>query len=66
MSSHVITVAGFVAFAVARTALNLLAHRPGSRTPTMGALFTRIMRTRTGRIAVVAWWAWLGLHLFSK
>jgi len=21
---------------------------------------------RTGRIAVVAWWAWLGLHLFSK
>ena len=24
------------------------------------------IRCRTGRIAVVAWWAWLGLHLFSK
>jgi hypothetical protein len=32
----------------------------------MGALFTPIMHTQTGRIAVVAWWAWLGLHLFSK
>lgn len=66
MSSHVITVAGFLGFAVAGIALNLLAHRPGSRIPTMGAMFTRIMRTRTGRIAVIAWWAWLGLHLFSK
>jgi Family of unknown function (DUF6186) len=66
MSSHVITVAGFCAFAAAGTVLNLLAHRPGSAIPTMGALFTRIMHTRTGRIAVVAWWAWLGLHLFSK
>jgi len=43
-----------------------LAHRPGSRVPTLGALSTRIMHGRTGRIAVVAWWAWLGLHLFSK
>jgi len=34
--------------------------------PTLSALFARIMHSRTGRIAVVAWWAWLGLHLFSK
>ena len=66
MTSHVITIAGFVAFATAGTALNVLAHRSGSRIPTMGALFTRVMHSRTGRIAVVAWWAWLGLHLFSK
>ena len=66
LSSHVITIAGFVAFAAAGIALDLLAHRPSSRIPTMGAVFTRIMHTRTGRIAVVAWWAWLGLHLFSK
>jgi hypothetical protein len=51
---------------VAGIVLNLLAHRPGSRIPTMGALFARIMHTRTGRIAVVAWWAWLGLHPFSR
>jgi hypothetical protein len=66
MSSHVITTAGFVAFVIAGTVLNLLAHRPGTRIPTMGTLFTRTMHSRTGRIAVVAWWAWLGLHLFSK
>jgi len=32
----------------------------------MGALLSRIMRSLTGRIAVIAWWAWLGLHLFSR
>jgi Family of unknown function (DUF6186) len=66
MSSHIITIAGFVAFVAAGTVVNLLAHRPGSRIPTMGTLLTRVMHGRTGRIAVVAWWAWLGLHLFSK
>jgi Family of unknown function (DUF6186) len=66
LSSHAIAIAGFVALAAAGIALNLLAHRPGSPIPTMGAVFTRIMHTRTGRIAVVAWWSWLGLHLFSK
>jgi Family of unknown function (DUF6186) len=29
-------------------------------------MFTRIMHSRTGRIAVAAWWAWVGLHLFSR
>jgi Family of unknown function (DUF6186) len=46
--------------------LTVLAHRRGSAIPTMAAMFTRIMHSRTGRIAVIAWWAWLGLHLFSK
>ena len=66
MSSHAITVAGYLALAAVAIVLNVLAHRRGSRIPTVGAVFTRIMHSRTGRIAVVAWWAWLGLHLFSK
>ena len=66
MTSHYITIAGYATFLAAGIALNLLAHRRGSRIPTMGALFTRIMHTRTGRIAIIAWWAWLGMHLFSK
>jgi Family of unknown function (DUF6186) len=66
MSSHTITVAGYLVFAALGTGLTVLAHRPGSRVPALGALFTRIMHSRTGRIAVAAWWAWLGLHLFSK
>ena len=66
MSSHVITLAGYIAFLVAGIGLDTLALRPGSRIPTIGAVVSRIMHSRTGRIAVVAWWAWLGLHLFSK
>ncbi len=66
MSSHVITLAGYLAFLVAGIGLDVLAHRPGSGIPTIGALFGQIMRSRTGRIAVVAWWAWLGLHVFSR
>ena len=66
MSSHVITLAGYLAFLVAGIGLDVLAHRAGSRIPTIGAVFGRIMHSRTGRIAVVAWWAWLGLHVFSK
>ncbi len=66
MSSHTITITGYLAFFVAGIALTVLAHRPGSRIPTLSVLFTRVMHSRTGRIAVIAWWAWLGLHLFSK
>jgi len=66
MNSHEITIAGYLVFLVAGITLNLLAHRRGSRIPTMGAMFSRIMHSRTGRIAVIAWWAWLGMHLFSK
>jgi hypothetical protein len=66
MSSHIITIAGYLAFFAAGIVLTALAHRPGSRVPTIGAVFSRIMHSRTGRIAVIAWWAWLGLHLFSK
>jgi len=66
MSSHDITLVGYLLFPALGIGLTALAHRPGSRVPTLGALSTRIMHGRTGRIAVVAWWAWLGLHLFSK
>jgi len=66
MSSHAITIGGYLLFLVLGIGLNALAHRSGSVIPTMGAMFTRIMHSRTGRIAVVAWWAWLGMHLFSK
>jgi hypothetical protein len=66
MSSHDITLAGYLLFVFLGIGLNLLAHRRRSRIPTIGQVFGRIMHTRTGRIAVVAWWAFLGLHLFSK
>ncbi|GEM_PF-973490 len=67
MSSHWLTVAGYLTFLALGTGLNVWAHRrPRSGIPTIGQVLARIMRTRTGRIAMVAWWAFIGLHLFSK
>jgi hypothetical protein len=31
-----------------------------------GAVLSRIMRTRTGRVGMPVAWAWLGLHFFAK
>jgi len=66
MSSRYITIGGYLVFLGIAIAMSLLARRPGSRLPTIGQVLARIMHSRTGRIAVVAWWAFLGLHLFSK
>jgi hypothetical protein len=66
VSSHDITIAGYLAFLALGAALNVLAHRRQSRIPTAGHVFSRLMHTRTGRIAVIAWWAFIGFHLFSK
>jgi hypothetical protein len=66
MSSHDITIAGYLAFLAIGVALTVIAHRQRSRIPTIGQVFSRLMHTRTGRIAVIAWWAFIGFHLFSK
>jgi Family of unknown function (DUF6186) len=66
MSSHTVTLAGYLLVLALGTGLNALAHRPASRLPTLAAVCTRIMHSRTGKIAVIAWWAWFGVHLFSK
>ena len=66
MSSRAVTIAGYLVFLGTGLILTALAHRRGSRIPPMSELFSWVMRTRTGRIAVVAWWAWIGLHLFAK
>jgi Family of unknown function (DUF6186) len=34
--------------------------------PSIGAILSRIMRARTGRVGVLAAWAWLGLHFFAQ
>jgi hypothetical protein len=66
MNSREITVAGFVALAALGAVLELLARRPGSRIPPLGVAIRRIMSTRSGRVGLVAGWAWLGLHFFAR
>jgi hypothetical protein len=66
MSSHEITIAGYVVVLVSIVALQVLATRTRAPVPALGELLTRAMRTRTGRVGVLVAWAWVGLHFFAR
>ena len=66
MNSHDITVLGYGLFALAMLVLQGLSLRRRSRIPSLGTVFSRVMRTRSGRVGVMAGWAWLGLHFFAR
>lgn len=66
MNSHDITVLGFLIVLAGLIATSIAARRPGSKIPTLAQVFTRVMRTRTGRVGILVAWAWLGLHFFAK
>lgn len=65
MSWHLITISGYLVVLVAGIALVVASHLPDSVVPTFGAVMSRVMRTRSGRIAVLVGWLWLGMHYFA-
>ena len=66
MSSHDVTVGGYLAVVAAGVILEVVATWTRAQVPSLGDVLTRIMRTRTGRVGVLVAWAWLGLHFFSQ
>lgn len=66
MHARAVTELGFLAFVILGVGLQVLAQWPGSRIPTVGAALTRAMRTRSGRVGIIAGWVWLGLHFFAR
>ncbi|HTT51807.1 MAG TPA: DUF6186 family protein [Streptosporangiaceae bacterium] len=66
MNSHDVTITGYVLILLAAVGLQLAATRARSPVPPLGAVLSRIMRTRTGRVGMLVAWAWLGLHFFAK
>jgi len=66
MSTHAITVAGYVLIVLCGIVLQLLSYRTNSRIPSLGTVFSRVVRTRSGRVGLVAGWAWLGLHFLAR
>jgi hypothetical protein len=66
MSSHDVTLSVYALIVLVGVVLQALGTRPGSRIPPLGLVFSRVMRTRSGRVGVVAGWAWLGLHFFVR
>jgi len=66
VTSHEITIAGYVALVVGLVLLQVLATRTRAPVPALGDLLTRAMRTRTGRVGILVAWAWVGLHFFAR
>ena len=66
MSSHDIAVSVYLLFALAALTLQALSLRRDSKIPSLGTVFSRVMRTRSGRVGVMAGWVWLGLHFFAR
>jgi hypothetical protein len=65
MTSHEITIAGYLIILAGIVTLQVLATRTRVPAPSLGELLTRAMRTRTGRVGVLVAWAWIGLHFFA-
>jgi hypothetical protein len=66
MNSHDISVGIYVLFGLIGLALEILGRSPRSHIPSLGTVLDRVMRTRSGRVGVVAGWVWLGLHFFAR
>lgn len=66
MSSHYLTIIGYLVVLGAGATLQALAVAMPQRLPTLGQVFTHVMRTRTGRVGIFVAWAWLGLHFFAR
>ena len=66
MTSHEVTIAGYLVVLAGIVVLQVLATRTRARVPSLGDLLTRAMRSRTGRVGVLVAWAWIGLHYFAK
>jgi len=61
-----VIIAGFLLLGVAIVVLQIAAVTGDRPIPTFGRVVSRIMRTRAGRIGILAAWAWLGLHFFTR
>ena len=66
MSSHDITILGYLLVVAALIILQLIAIRRPEGFPTLGRVFTHVMRSRTGRVGIFVAWGWVGLHFFAK
>jgi uncharacterized protein DUF6186 len=66
MNSHDVTVLGYLVVLSAGVLLELLALFTPAKIPPLGEVFTRIMRSRTGRVGILVAWAWVGLHFFAQ
>lgn len=63
--SRTVTLAGYAVMAAAAVAYQAAAIVT-RRTPTIGDAFSVAVRRPAGRVAVFAWWLWIGWHFFVR
>jgi hypothetical protein len=66
MSSHDVTIAGYLVAVAGIVLLQVLGAWTRVPVPSLGDLLTRAMRSRTGRVGMLVAWAWIGLHFFAR
>ncbi|MEQ1737186.1 MAG: DUF6186 family protein [Rhodoglobus sp.] len=59
-----LSVGGFLLFAIALVAIELVARRESAHLAPAGDLFDRVLTSRAARVTIVVFWWWLGWHLF--
>ena len=59
MTSRAITITIWTVLGLALVTLDLLGRRPGSKIPTFNVLITRVMRSPSGRVGILAAWLWI-------
>jgi hypothetical protein len=59
-------IAGFAAILALLIATDVLARRAGSRVQPLSAALAAALRSRGGRVVVLAAWLWLGWHFLAR
>ncbi len=59
-------IATFAVVLVAVVATDLWARRPGSAVRPLSAALAAVLRSRAGRVVVLAAWLWLGWHFLAR
>jgi hypothetical protein len=65
MSTHAITLLGYAVIVAVGATLEVVARRGTTSVPTLDTLVRWTLRSRSGRIALLASWAWMGLHFLG-
>jgi hypothetical protein len=66
MSSHGFTATVYLLIVLIGVGVQIRSLSERSRLPSLATVFSRVMRTRSGRVGIFAGWAWIGLHFFAR
>ena len=66
MTARAAIIAGFAAILALAIATDLFARRAGSGVRPLSVTLAATLRSRAGRVLVLAMWLWLGWHFLAR